>query len=80
MILPAAILVAAGLFLGLIPGLMPSARSAAAQFVSSRAYAAHVLSDAPMPAADPGPPAPAGRPSGLIAPAGALAIAAGFLF
>ena len=80
MILPAAVLVVAGLLLGLFPALPPAARTAAANFVNSSSYAAHVLNDAPMPAPKQIPPAPAEQLTGLVAVAAALAVAATFLF
>lgn len=80
MILPAMVLITAGLFLGLVPGLTPAARSAAAQFSNSSAYAARVLNDTTVPAPRLSPTVSAGKYDGLIAPAAALAIAAAFLF
>ncbi len=80
MFLPAAALVLTGLLLGFLPGLMPAARSAAAQFQNARAYAAQVLDEQPMAASDSPAPLEGGEADSVLSVVGAFAIAACFLF
>ena len=70
MIIPAGLLIAAGLLFGLTPNLRSAASAASAQFESSGAYAAHVLDNRPDPAPSPQPIPPAsymGLASALVA-------------
>jgi multicomponent Na+:H+ antiporter subunit D len=80
MILPASVLVLAGLVLGLLPGLKQAASVAAINFENTNGYAALVLEGAPMPIPAPGPAVPAGTWIGLLAVSAALAIAGAYLF
>lgn len=80
MLLPAGVLVLAGLFLGLIPGVAPGALSAAAKFENAHTYASHVLEGAAMPNPAALPALPSGKSTGSIAVVAALAIAGLFLF
>jgi multicomponent Na+:H+ antiporter subunit D len=57
MLVPAVLLLAAAVALGLVPGLAGEVEAAAARFTDRPAYAAAVLTDA-----DPAPPAPAAGP------------------
>lgn len=80
MFLPSAVLVSAGLLLGLIPALRSAAITAAGNFENTNGYAARVLEGEPLAA----PRAPARIPprtsTGLFTAIGALALAAAHLF
>ena len=80
MFIPAAVLVAAGLLVGLTPNLKPAASMAASQFEKTNAYAAHVLDAQPVPVPTPAQPAPSEILFGLVTALAAITIAAGHLF
>jgi multicomponent Na+:H+ antiporter subunit D len=80
MFLPAAVLVAAGLLVGLTPGLIRSVRSSAALFEDSSAYAARVLDARPEPEPRPRRPAPDADAAGLVSAMAAILIAGAHLF
>lgn len=80
MFLPATVLMAAGLLLGLVPALEPAAAGAARQFENSRGYAAHVLDAAPLAGESRTErEAPSETLPTLLSVLGALAIAGGHL-
>jgi multicomponent Na+:H+ antiporter subunit D len=80
MFIPAAVLVTAGILLGLVPHLKPAASTAATQFENANAYAAHVLDNQPAPVPVPAPSVPGEISTGLLAVLAAMAIAATHLF
>ena len=75
--MPAAVLVAAGLAVGLVPGLSVRAERAATAFEDRRGYAAAVLGGAPVTLKAPPPEAPSGLGIwyGLASGTGAVALA-----
>jgi multicomponent Na+:H+ antiporter subunit D len=80
MFISAAVLVAAGLLVGLTPNLKPAASTAAIQFENTNAYAAHVLDAQPAPIPAPPRPAPSGMLINLVTVLAAITIAAVHLF
>lgn len=80
MFIPAAVLVATGLLVGLTPNLKVAASQAAAQFENTNAYAARVLDAQPASAPTPSRPAPSGKFTGLLTVFAATTIAAVHLF
>lgn len=79
MFIPAAVLVVAGLLLGLA-NLAPSAITAAARFENTNGYATHVLDSRPMPPSPPAPYVPVEIWTGLLTVMAAIAIASIHLF
>lgn len=83
MFVPALVLMALALALGLVPGLSHAVEAATARFQDRPDYAAAVLAGvhgAPLPALEPAGPTVSMVVSGLIATAGGLAIALAILF